>query len=660
LQQIKKKKEQLSHQTKKHHPPPLFFFLIKKRLRLQNLIMGVEYYNPGNFFFAWNPRPDGSIQVVHPWFAPGIVYSMEEIIAILGSRGEILSDRCKTAAHEGWKWLNTMFTIQGLWDCRLTEGYHDCGDAEKIYNIKEAAKIAFETIYQRAQASAERKIRILDTAREKAEQEAKEKKERQIQKNKSNKQRQKASKKKAREAQSSLAAEEDQSVESQQQIETNLDETDTDQQDEPTSEPTTPNGKRKISPTSKPPKHTSPAKKHKATADKAGPSDDSKEEVMPVVSTGISLSMVEMKLSDGSPRRTSPRLAAKHSQLVTEDGGSTTATILPITASGGAVQSASEPVVFDPSIKPIEEDYDDGDGGVVGDPSSSDYEQPTPNPISTSPQIYPGLQTEMVKCFRNDMKIANTHPAQQEILILQADTTPPYILGNWAEKRQVHRNAFMPGDVIRAVASAAQTDLNQKFPSEQVRIFGHGPVMSKLRPMIILYQTIDDIVCLPLMSATWTQRWDLSQPPRRSRLDEYIDIMTDDSNKGPNWQGVTRQNGLPLVMKVFPGVYMKPESFVNVCRPITIGKHEPMRYKQAALTRASFSRLMDIVRYREAECRAESLEMLGLKYQHVFPPEPQSASWSISKAMQEVIKSRLVKTGLNDREIVETFPKVQY
>ncbi|KAH0367348.1 hypothetical protein KCU65_g4652, partial [Aureobasidium melanogenum] len=281
------------------------------------------------------------------------------------------------------------------------------------------------------------------------------------------------------------------------------------------------------------------------------------------------------------------------------------------------------------------------------------------NQPSTDIQLFEGKSTQLVPTHG----YFNTPYGQVEYWqqMLQ-DIPDPFDdeqtvnIGLWTDKRRVGPNVVKPGDVIRATYSVAQNNTDQVYPSPYIRVFRHGPVYSKVRPLVVLWKTDEGMLCLPLYSAEWLKR-----PTTKDFWKAgFMTVLTEDCDQPSDWEGYTPENGKPLNMTVSPGVQpLKSESFVSIDRPVSISRSEAVQYQQAKFTRESFVRLMEVYTHRENERKEEAFKDLGLQYPTAHPPRAplpaNTPGFEYNKATIDLAKKRLKDMGLTASEIQSAF-----
>lgn len=286
-------------------------------------------------------------------------------------------------------------------------------------------------------------------------------------------------------------------------------------------------------------------------------------------------------------------------------------------------------------------------------PQATATRMATMNPPSNDVHLYPGVATQLVGS--EGVEIINNCEAKFTQKTLQrVDDSDPFIdrtIGVWADRRKVDHKIVRPGDIIRAIHSVAQNDLYQPYPSSEVRIFGHGPVFSKVRPFVVLYKTAEGMLCLPLFSCQFLKVGGVSAPT----VKEYMSICTEKSGKGNKWKGFTPVNGKPLSMVVYPGQRMKSESFVGIAKPVNISRSEAVKYKQARLMPESYVRLVEAYTFRQHERLLYAYHEVNLKYPGgIASPKDINQEWpahAISNA-----KSRYTgKVGLTAADVKDSF-----
>lgn len=305
-----------------------------------------------------------------------------------------------------------------------------------------------------------------------------------------------------------------------------------------------------------------------------------------------------------------------------------------------------------------ETDDDAVDESWFPQPLRFEQEQAHQNELSTDIQLFKGMATQLVPTHGFFSTPYGQVEYWQQMLQERSDPSnnvKTTNIGLWTDKRRVGPNVVKPGDVIRATYSVAQNNTDVVYPNPNIRVFRHGPVYSKMRPLVVLWSTDNGMLCLPLYSCEWLKR-----PTTKDFWKAgFMTVITEECDEPANWEGYTPENGKPLSMIVSPGVpHLKCESFVSIDRPVSISRSEAVQYKQAKFTRESFVRLMEVYTHRENERKEEAFRDLGLKYPTAQPPRaPVSAApgFEYTKGTIDIAKKRLKDIGLSASEIEHGF-----
>lgn len=306
-----------------------------------------------------------------------------------------------------------------------------------------------------------------------------------------------------------------------------------------------------------------------------------------------------------------------------------------------------------------ETDDDEEDEAWMPEAFEIEQDKAHRNDPSTDIQLFKGKSTQLVPSHGYFQTPYGRVEYWQQML---QDVSDPFDneqtvnIGLWTDKRRVGPNVVKPGDVIRATYSVAQNNTEQVYPSPYIRVFRHGPVYSKVRPLVVLWNTDEGMLCLPLYSAEWLKR-----PTTKDFWKAgFMTIVTQSCGQPQDWEGYTPENGKPLNMIVSPNVQpLKAESFVNIDRPVSISRSEAVQYQQAKFTRESFVRLMEVYTHRENERKEEAFRDLGLQHPTAHPPRAplpaNTPGFEYNKATIDLAKKRLKDIGLTTSEIQSAF-----
>ncbi|KAK6000652.1 hypothetical protein QM012_003377 [Aureobasidium pullulans] len=305
-----------------------------------------------------------------------------------------------------------------------------------------------------------------------------------------------------------------------------------------------------------------------------------------------------------------------------------------------------------------ETDDDEEDATLFPEALSFGQEKAHRNELSTDIQLFRGMATQLVPShgyFNTPYGPVECWQQMLQNVSDPFDDAGNVNIGLWTDKRRVGPNVVGPGDVIRATYSVAQNNTDQVYPNPYIRTFRHGPVYSKVRPMVVLWNTDEGMLCLPLYSAEWSKRPSTKEFWKAG----FMTVVTETCDQPADWEGYTPENGKPLSMIVSPGVpHLKSESFVSIDRPVSISRFEAVHYKQAKFTRESYVRLMEAYTHRENERKEEAFKDLGLQYPTARPPRAPlaaNAGFEYEKTTIDFAKKRLKDIGMSAHEIENVF-----
>lgn len=237
------------------------------------------------------------------------------------------------------------------------------------------------------------------------------------------------------------------------------------------------------------------------------------------------------------------------------------------------------------------------------------------------------VQTKDVRIVTSELLPSTGHRGGHlQRRVLRDGTTDlqnPVEIGDWARKFWIDKDQVKPGDIIMAPLSAGQNDLALSYPSANVRIFRHGPVFSKPRPMVVLWHTNIGMTCAPM----WTLKAGGSNVGKHlesmapERQEEFMHI-TPATNK--TWVGhpLASSNGSPLLMNIFKTGSLDPIAFVDLSHTVWISRFEDFEPKLAGLTRASYVRLMEAVTWHQHAVKENAFNSLGLELPDKLPIKP--------------------------------------
>ncbi|KAG9657149.1 hypothetical protein KCU95_g2929, partial [Aureobasidium melanogenum] len=204
--------------------------------------------------------------------------------------------------------------------------------------------------------------------------------------------------------------------------------------------------------------------------------------------------------------------------------------------------------------------------------------------------------------------------------------------GDWAYRvdKTSRSKAFYPGKLILAMDTHPQTILNKRLDDKEVAQTDCGPVHAKMRVMVVINNTHNGVLCLPMS----TQSSDARLPATRVR--ELVAV-----SRGFPAQGLTPWAGRPLHMTIYGGGQYAENSFIDLCQPVHVLAQS--RIKDVGyISGGEYARLIRLLTYKENEARRAaflSYEALYFPNQMWAPDTYQLRPRSAAKAKMSQVTS---------------------
>jgi hypothetical protein len=184
---------------------------------------------------------------------------------------------------------------------------------------------------------------------------------------------------------------------------------------------------------------------------------------------------------------------------------------------------------------------------------------------------------------------------------IHKETGHQKLWGYYSERKAEH---FYPGQLVRAMDCIPQTWFNAPLNDENTAPHYNGPVYAKRRPMVILWKTQREIVCLPIRSLL-NSIDNFGKDPQRWQ--EFISVTTLDDDK---WTGNTPWTGPPLTFAA-ELKDLHPRCYIQLTKPISIQMQSEMELGLGRLTGSSYCRLVEAYSYSQALHKEKAFEEYG-------------------------------------------------
>jgi hypothetical protein len=187
---------------------------------------------------------------------------------------------------------------------------------------------------------------------------------------------------------------------------------------------------------------------------------------------------------------------------------------------------------------------------------------------------------------------------------LNNTTSESKLWGFAAERKAEH---FYPGQIIRAMDATPQTFYNAPIDEPFTAVHKEGPVFAKMRPMVILWKTNLEILCLPLRSLS---NGSLSFEKNPKRWFEFISVTTAVDKE---WEGKTPWAGPPLtrIATKLSDVIPDKRCYIHLTRPISLQMQSDMQMNCGRLSGEDYCRLVEAYMYSQTQYKQEAFAEYG-------------------------------------------------
>ena len=184
------------------------------------------------------------------------------------------------------------------------------------------------------------------------------------------------------------------------------------------------------------------------------------------------------------------------------------------------------------------------------------------------------------------------------------DTGLRTLWGYYAERKAEH---FYPGQIIRAMDPLPQTWYNAPIDDPDTASHHEGPVYAKKRPMVVLWTTQREILCLPIRSLSNISEEFKTDP---TRWQEFISVTTVEDK---DWKGETPWAGPPLTFEATEGklIGLHKQCFIQLTRPISVQMQAEMQMNLGRLSGGDYCRLIQAYSYSENLHKQKAFEEYG-------------------------------------------------
>lgn len=176
--------------------------------------------------------------------------------------------------------------------------------------------------------------------------------------------------------------------------------------------------------------------------------------------------------------------------------------------------------------------------------------------------------------------------------------------GKYAERGPEH---FFPGQIIRATDATPQTFAQIPLDDPYTAVHKEGPIYAKNRPMVVLWKTERELLCLPIRSLKHSKK-NMSDKPERWQ--EFFSITTPDDK---HWKGDTPWAGRPLIFTAIDDKSEKlgPRTYVELARPVSVQMQSELCPNLGRLSGGDYCRLMQAYAYAQALYKEKAFEEYG-------------------------------------------------
>lgn len=206
--------------------------------------------------------------------------------------------------------------------------------------------------------------------------------------------------------------------------------------------------------------------------------------------------------------------------------------------------------------------------------------------------------------------------------------------GDWAYRvdKNTRKKAFFPGQLILATDPHPQTILSKTLEDKEIAQTDYGPVHAKMRIMVVINNTQNGVLCLPMTTLSTTAR--LSQ----ARMRELVSI-----SRGFSTHGGTPWAGRPLHMTLYGSGQYSENAYIDLCQPVHVLAQS--RIKDVGyISGGEYARLVRLLAYKENEARRAAFLLYEAQYfpNQMWAPEgdrrrPKSAA---KRRMNQIVRMR--------------------
>jgi hypothetical protein len=194
--------------------------------------------------------------------------------------------------------------------------------------------------------------------------------------------------------------------------------------------------------------------------------------------------------------------------------------------------------------------------------------------------------------------------------------------GDWAYRvdKNTRRKAFFPGQIVLATDPHPQTVLSRTLDDPEVAQTACGPISAKLRAMIVINNTCNGMLCLPMYSHSHNNN--LSP----ARYQELVSI-----SQNHTWPGKTPWAGPPLHMTL-RGDWAK-NSFIELLQPVHVLAESRIDVI-GFMSGGEYAKLMRLLTYRETQSRTTAFQVYDEPYipNFMWRPTMGRRPYSLAKA----------------------------
>jgi hypothetical protein len=183
-------------------------------------------------------------------------------------------------------------------------------------------------------------------------------------------------------------------------------------------------------------------------------------------------------------------------------------------------------------------------------------------------------------------------------------TSDSKLWGFSAERKAEH---FYPGQIIRAMDAIPQTYYDAPLNDPFTASHKEGPVFAKMRPMVVLWKTNREILCLPFRSLSKSS---LNFDKEPERWQGFISSTTADDK---DWKGMTPWAGPPLIRIAtkISDVVPHKRSYIQLTRPISLQMQSNIQLTCGRLSGEDYCRMVEAYMYSQTQYKQEAFAEYG-------------------------------------------------